>query len=102
MRAINKFRLGILGVAALVGAGFGVRYLIREHVLAPFNERIGDYTSALKIGDDTVPVAGGAIKGNCTIIDKRANKCDHLYFDMASELQAPAPEQVQPVVWVDW
>ncbi|HZV00287.1 MAG TPA: hypothetical protein VFF73_26450 [Planctomycetota bacterium] len=102
MRAINKVRLGIVGIVAVVGAGFGVRYMLREHFLAPFNERIGEYTSALKIGADTPATPGAGIKGNAIVIDQRANKCDHLYFDLPPELQAASPEAVQTVVWVDW
>src|SRR5262249_6986021 len=92
----------ILGIAAIVAAGFGAVYLVRSATLAPFQKNIGEYTPArgqLRSGTGPAYVKGKLIPVS---FGKGKTSVDWMYFSLPSDLGGGKPEEVGTIVWLEW
>src|SRR5262249_10206707 len=81
-----------------LGGYFGIRYLIHEHKVGPFNAQAPDFLEVKGSKDTTTVVMGKVI-----IFDEATRKVDKdVYFDLPDDLRATTPEEVGTVVLVTW
>lgn len=88
-------------LAAIAGGTWRLREWNRTRLIAPFDQRIGDF-----LGLETAPpnaLATAAIKGKVLVIDLGKQKVDvDLFFRLPEDLRPGSPEEVGTVVLVRW
>ncbi len=96
----NKIFLLILLAAGLgVGGFFGIRYLVRQGELGPFNDKIGEYMAPAK---PKAPEDNPYVKGKVIPVNLKSKDVDWLYYDLPDDLRPASPADVGTVVWLDW
>jgi hypothetical protein len=90
----------VAGLAGCVGF-FGVRSLIRAHVVAGFEKHLPAYVALEGVKQGHLPQPGG-VKGKMVVVNVNERKIDDLQFALPDDLCASKPEEVAAVVLLAW
>jgi hypothetical protein len=95
--------LAVICVAGLAGCAgfFGVRSIIRAHVVAGFEKDLPAYVALKGVEQGHLPQPGG-VKGKMVVVNVNERKIDDLHFALPDGLCALKPEEIGTVVLLTW